>query len=108
MPLPHSHGGFEETIYGLEGTTTWTIDGETVDVGPGEAVCVRRGKVHGFQNHGESDATFLAVATPAVFGPAYFREIAEVLASSAGAPRIRPHRSGNAPPRSTPAPPSAD
>ncbi len=26
MPAPHSHDGFEETIYGLEGTTTWTID----------------------------------------------------------------------------------
>ena len=44
MPAPHSHDGFEETIYGLEGTTTWTIDDETVDVRPGEAVCVRRGQ----------------------------------------------------------------
>jgi quercetin dioxygenase-like cupin family protein len=86
MPLPHSHDGFEETIYGLEGTTTWTIDNETVEVGPGEAVCVRRGQVHGFENHGEADATFLAIATPAVFGASYFREIAEVLASSAGGP----------------------
>ena len=86
MPLPHSHDGFEETIYGLEGTTTWTIDGETVDVGPGEAVCVRRGQIHGFQNHGDVDATFLAIATPAVFGPAYFREIAAVVAAGAGGP----------------------
>ena len=86
LPAPHSHDGFEETIYGLEGTTTWTIDRETVDVGPGEAVCVRRGQIHGFQNHGDVDATFLAIATPAVFGPAYFREIAEVLAARAGGP----------------------
>jgi quercetin dioxygenase-like cupin family protein len=86
MPIPHSHDGFEETIYGLNGTTTWTIDGETVEVGPGEAVCVRRGQVHGFGNHGEIDATFLAIATPGLFGPAYFREIAEVLAASAGGP----------------------
>jgi quercetin dioxygenase-like cupin family protein len=86
MPAPHSHEGFEETIYGLEGTTTWTIDGETVEVGPSEAVCVQRGRVHGFQNHGDVDATFLAIATPAVFGPAYFREIGEVLAAGAGGP----------------------
>jgi quercetin dioxygenase-like cupin family protein len=86
MPIPHSHDGFEETIYGLNGTTTWTIDGETVEVGPGEAVCVRRGQVHGFGNHGEIDATFLAIATPGLFGPAYFREIAEVLAANAGGP----------------------
>lgn len=86
MQAPHSHDGFEETIYGLTGTTTWTIDGETVDVAPGEAVCVRRGQVHGFENRGELDARFLAVATPGVFGPAYFRQMAEVLAASAGGP----------------------
>jgi quercetin dioxygenase-like cupin family protein len=86
MAAPHSHDGFEETIYGLEGTTRWTIDGESVDVGPGEAVCVRRGQVHGFQNQGDVDATFLAIATPGVFGPAYFREIGEVLAANAGGP----------------------
>jgi quercetin dioxygenase-like cupin family protein len=86
MPAPHSHDGFEETIYGLEGTTTWTIDGETVEVGAGEAVCVRRGQIHGYHNHGDVDATFLAIATPAVFGPAYFHEISEVLAASAGGP----------------------
>jgi quercetin dioxygenase-like cupin family protein len=86
MPAPHSHDGFEETIYGLEGTTTWTIDGQAVEVGPGEAVCVHRGQVHGFGNHGDVDATFLAIATPGVFAPAYFREIREVLAASAGGP----------------------
>jgi quercetin dioxygenase-like cupin family protein len=86
MPAPHSHNGFEETIYGLEGITSWTIDGETVDVGPGEAVCVKRGQIHGFQNTGSVDAKMLCIATPAVFGPAYFREIGEVLAASAGGP----------------------
>jgi quercetin dioxygenase-like cupin family protein len=86
MPAPHSHDGFEETIYGLGGTTTWTIDGETVEVRPGVAMCVRRGQIHGFQNHGEVDATFLAIATPAVFGPQYFRDVGEVLAASAGGP----------------------
>ena len=86
MPAPHSHDGFEETIYGLEGVTTWTLDGETVEVGPGEAVCVQRGQIHGFQNHGSVDAKILCIATPAMFGPAYFREVGEVLAASAGGP----------------------
>ena len=86
MPTPHSHDGFEETIYGLDGVTTWTIDGATVEVGSGEAVCVQRGQIHGFENHGSIDATFVAIVTPAVFGPAYFREIADVLAASAGGP----------------------
>ena len=89
MPAPHSHDAFEETIYGLEGTTTWTIDGETVEIGPGEAVCVARGAIHGFENRASSDAAFLAIATPGVFGPAYFREVADVLAASGGGPPDR-------------------
>jgi quercetin dioxygenase-like cupin family protein len=81
-----SHDGFEEMIYGLEGVTTWTIDGQPVEVGPGEAICVQRGQIHGFQNHGNIDAKILRIATPAVCGPAYFREVGEVLAASAGGP----------------------
>ncbi len=87
MPAPHSHDGFEETIYGLQGVTTWTIDGQTVRIAPGDAVCVARGQIHGFENHGSVDAKFLAIATPGVFGPAYFREIGEVLARAAGGPQ---------------------
>jgi quercetin dioxygenase-like cupin family protein len=86
MPAPHRHDGFEETIYGLKGVTTWTIDGETREIGPGEAVCVQRGQVHGFENHGTVDATFLAIATPAVFGAGYFREIGAILAATPGGP----------------------
>ncbi len=86
MPAPHSHDGFEETIYGLEGTSTWTIGGETVEIGPGDSVCVARGTIHGFSNPGADDAKFLAVVSPGVFGPSYFREVGDVLASSAGDP----------------------
>ena len=86
VPVPHSHDAFEETIYGLEGICTWTIDGQARELGPGEAVCIPRGQVHGFQNRGSADAKFLAIATPGVFGPAYFHDIAQVLASAAGGP----------------------
>jgi quercetin dioxygenase-like cupin family protein len=86
MPAPHSHDGFEETIYGLEGVTTWTIEGQAVEVGPGEAVCVPRGQIHGFENHGGVDAKFLAIATPALFGAAYFRELGEILTAGDGGP----------------------
>jgi quercetin dioxygenase-like cupin family protein len=86
MPAPHSHDGFEETIYGLEGVSTWTIDGATIEIGPGDAVCVSRGQIHGFDNRASVDAKFLAIATPGVFGSAYFREIGEVLAASSGGP----------------------
>ena len=86
MPAPHSHDAFEETIYGLRGVSTWTVDGESIEIGPGEAVCVPRGAIHGFENRGSIDAAFLAIATPGVFGPDYFREISEILIASAGGP----------------------
>jgi quercetin dioxygenase-like cupin family protein len=73
MPVPHSHDAFEETIYGLEGTTTWTVDGRTLDIGPGEAFCVPRGAVHGFDNHGTEDAKFLAGRSEAGRGHASAR-----------------------------------
>jgi quercetin dioxygenase-like cupin family protein len=89
MPAPHSHDGFEETIYGLEGTSTFTIDGETVEIGPGDAVCIPRGTVHGFSNVSGEDAKFLATVTPGVLGPAYFEEIGAVLAAAGGGPPER-------------------
>ena len=79
VPMPHSHDGFEETAYVLEGICTWTVDGETQESGPGDSVWIRRGQVHGFENRGNEDVKFLAIATPGVFGPAYFEEMAEVL-----------------------------
>jgi quercetin dioxygenase-like cupin family protein len=86
MPAPHSHDGFEETVYGLQGVSTWTVDGTTVDVAAGEALCIRRGAVHHFDNHGEVDAKALCIITPGVLGPDYFREVAAVFAESAGGP----------------------
>lgn len=86
MPLAHSHDGFEETLYGLSGQTTFTVDGETVAIGPGEALCIPRGAVHGFANHGPSDAKFLAIVSPGVFGRPFFEEIGAVLAAAAGGP----------------------
>ena len=80
VPVPHSHDAFEETIYGLEGACTWTIDGQPHEIGPGESVCIRRGQVHGFENHGGADVKFLAIATPGVLGPGYFQDIADLLA----------------------------
>ena len=85
MPVPHSHDAFEETTYGLKGVTTWRVDGRTVDR-PGEALCVPRGVVHGFDNHGTEDAKFLAISTPGVMMPDYFREIHDVLATPPGEP----------------------
>ncbi len=86
VPAAHSHDAYEETIYGLGGVLTWTVDGTPVDIGPGEVVCIPRGAVHRFDNNGDADATVLAVVTPGVLGPDYFREVAAVVQAAAGGP----------------------
>ena len=86
VPIAHSHDGYEETIYGLEGVLTWTIDGERIDVGPGEAVFIPRGVVHHFDNAGDADAKALGIVTPGILGPAYFCELARLVEAGAGGP----------------------
>jgi quercetin dioxygenase-like cupin family protein len=82
----HSHDGYDETIYGLEGTLTWTLEGTPTDVGPGEAFFIPRGAVHHFDNADEIDARALAVVTPGILEPAFFEEVAAVLAAAVDGP----------------------
>jgi quercetin dioxygenase-like cupin family protein len=86
---PHSHDRFEETIYGIEGVLTWTVDGRRIDVGPGQALCIPRGAVHRFDNESGQDVRALCVITPAAIGPQFFRESAEVIAAAGGGPPDR-------------------
>lgn len=81
----HSHNGFEETIYGLEGVLTWTVDGRAMDVAPGQALCIPRGAVHRFDNHCATQAKVLCIVTPGVLGPQFFRESAALINAAAGA-----------------------
>lgn len=85
----HSHDHYEETIYGLEGVLTWTVDGKPIDVGPGQALCIPRGGVHRFDNHGSQDAKVLCAITPGAIGPQYFRESAAVINAAPGGPPDR-------------------
>src|SRR3954464_1209526 len=59
----HSHDHYEETIYGVEGVLTWTVDGTPIDVGPGQALCIPRGSIHRFDNNGSHDAKVLCAIT---------------------------------------------
>src|SRR6185436_20212736 len=57
LPVPaHSHDHYEETIYGIDGVLTWTVDGRQIEVGSGQALCIPRGAVHRFDNRGTVDA----------------------------------------------------
>jgi quercetin dioxygenase-like cupin family protein len=86
VPGAHSHDGYEETIYGIEGVLTFMVDGKRIDVGPREVVCIPRGAVHRFDNRYDLCAKMLAVVTPGILGPDYFREVGAVLRSAAGGP----------------------
>jgi quercetin dioxygenase-like cupin family protein len=82
----HKNDAYEETLYGIAGVLTWTVDGTPIEVGPGQALCIPRGAVHRFDNFGDEDAKQLAIISPAILGPAYFREASKVIGSAHGGP----------------------
>ena len=87
LPGPaHSHDHYEETIYGLEGVLTLTVEGKRIDLGPGQTFCIPRGAVHRFDNHGDQTAKAVCVITPGELGPEYFREVASLLKAAGGGP----------------------
>ncbi len=89
VPAPaHSHDRYEETIYGVESVLLWTVEGQRMEVGPGQMLTIPRGAVHRFDNNTDKDAKALCVITPAVLGPDYFREMA-ALVPAEGAPPDR-------------------
>jgi len=84
VPMPHYHERYDETIYGLEGVMTFTINGQPTDIAPGQSCFIPRGAVHGFNNVKQATAKALAVVTPALIGPDFFRETAAIV--NAGGP----------------------
>jgi quercetin dioxygenase-like cupin family protein len=86
VPTAHSHDAYDETIYGLEGVLTWTVDGEQTDVGPGEVLFIPRGVVHRFDSDHEVDAKMLGIISPGILGPEYFREMVAVVEAATGGP----------------------
>ena len=84
VPLPHYHEHYDETIYGLEGVITFTVEGKPIDIAKGESCFIPRGAVHGFNNFGTQNSKALAVITPALLGPNFFKECAEIV--NAGGP----------------------
>jgi quercetin dioxygenase-like cupin family protein len=85
----HKNDAYEEVLYGVEGVLTWTVDGTPIAVGPGQALCIPRGAAHRFDNLGSEDVRQVCVIAPAIMGPAYFREAAEVIGAAGGGPPDR-------------------
>ena len=87
VPVAHYHKAYDETIYGVEGVVTFTVEGKPVDIGPGETCFIPRGAVHGFNNTKQTDVRALAVITPALLGPEFFKEAAAIV-NSGGPPDV--------------------
>lgn len=81
MPVAHYHQNWDEAIYGVEGTVSFTVDGSPQAIGPGETLFIPRGVVHGFDNRSGAIAKCLGILTPGVLGPEYFRELASLIAA---------------------------
>ena len=86
VPIPHYHESWDETVYGVAGTTIWRLDGQDVFVKPGQSVFIRRGVVHSFRNDSADQATCLCILSPGMLGTRYFREMAALLETDAPDP----------------------
>ena len=88
-PPAHHHAYWDETVYCTQGTVPYTVDGERTELGAGQALCVRRGQTHKFENLTGTDAWMLVVSTPGLFEEDYFLSVAEILnAATDGPPDI--------------------
>jgi hypothetical protein len=65
------------------------VEGQSTDVGPGELLCIRRGAVHRFDNKQSVPSKSLAIISPGILGPDYFREMASVIQAAGGGPPDR-------------------
>ncbi len=79
VPVSHYHRDYDETLYGLAGVLTLVVDDVQTAVGPGDHVFIRRGAVHHFSNRHAETARILAILTPDLIGPQYFREIGTLI-----------------------------
>lgn len=86
MPVAHYHESWDETIYGLDGVTTWRVGGVDHNVGAGESVFIPRGVVHGFRNDTDAASRCLCFLAPGALGPDYFQEMAALAANGAPDP----------------------
>ena len=86
MPIAHSHDAYQETIYGIEGIITLTLEGRKIEIGPGDALCIPRGAIHRFDNLHTTTSRTLAIVSPGILTPDYFREIATIAKAAAGGP----------------------
>jgi len=76
VALPHIHRKYDETIFGVDGTMTWTLLDKSTQVSRGTTLFIPRGTPHSYANLTHTTARILCLQTPGVLGPEYYLEIA--------------------------------
>ena len=64
----HSRDHHEETVYGLDGVIALTVDGVSIDVGSGQAICIPCDAIHRSDNNGNVNVKGFCAVTPAGLG----------------------------------------
>jgi quercetin dioxygenase-like cupin family protein len=82
LPLPHIHRKYDETIFGVDGTMTWTLVDNSTEVRRGITLFIPRGTPHFYANRTHTTARILCLQTPGVMGPEYYLEIAALFRSN--------------------------
>jgi quercetin dioxygenase-like cupin family protein len=77
-PPPHWHKVTTEIFYVLAGSLMLSLDGETLEVGPGGYAYVPPRTVHTFSNQSDAPAKFFLVASPSGLEN-YFSEASDML-----------------------------
>jgi quercetin dioxygenase-like cupin family protein len=62
--LPHAHPGLDQVVYILTGTARAEIDGQSREMGPGDAAFFPKGMPHIFTVTGDTPARVLVIYTP--------------------------------------------
>ncbi|MDE1178541.1 MAG: cupin domain-containing protein [Edaphobacter sp.] len=78
-PVPHIHRDYDEIVFVMNGTITWTMNNVVTILHPGDRMVIPRGTAHFFANLDETTARIICLQTPGVMGPEYFREISQHL-----------------------------
>lgn len=73
-PPPHYHRGFNEVFLVIEGEMEFVLDGELIQVGPGESVNLPPDTLHTFRNKTDEPCKWVNIHSPKGF-LAFFEDL---------------------------------
>ncbi len=74
MPIAHSHNACEETIYGIKGVITFTLEGRKIEIGPAThsaSLDIALVAADRFDNLHSAISKTLAIVTPGILTTDY-------------------------------------